>query len=629
MKKKKLLIFLLAAVSAVSVSTALVTSGCGGNPEEKPPVVQDETPKVTINYDNGTPNGTVEATKVGDDWQITQPAAPTKDGYAFGGWYSDSACTKEVSFPLIVTGNTTIYAKWTAETPSGVEVTGVALNKTETSIMAGATESLTATVSPENATDKTVTWSSSDDEIATVVDGVVTGVSVGTATITVTTANNKTATCTVTVTEAVTTISTKAEFLAFRTAAELSGKYVLGADIDLAGEVLEASSSIIGEGVTFDGQGYTISNATYADAAVKTGLLCAQIQGGTVTNVKFLNCSVTAAGETCAIVAGLCEGGTISKVEFNSCAVDTTNTYAGLIFGRNTKAATINISEITVKNGCFTKCAQYGGLLVGDLVGGTTVNFKNLDVDGEFKGSFGNGSFIAGCTRENSIVSVENAVLNVNAPVVNSIGIFSGNASVAKLTVKNVLILGSNITNLYQISKAPVETDISELYTVEGVTVDGATGTGENTVAWLTAKGFDFENVWTAEGDGYRLKASSTNVKSADATLTSLKLNSANATTRIKKGGTFSSAGLLIMGVYSDGVQLVGSSKASPYVQVDALDAEGNIVASLVGTTGTDKKDAAITFTTNEITVAFASIRIASNTSGKSVGITTASIIVE
>jgi uncharacterized protein YjdB len=57
-----------------------------------------------------------------------------------------------------------------------------------------------ATVLPEDATDKSVTWTSDNEEVATVVDGVVTAVSEGTASITVTTVDgNLTATCVVTV----------------------------------------------------------------------------------------------------------------------------------------------------------------------------------------------------------------------------------------------------------------------------------------------------------------------------------------------------------------------------------------------------------------------------------------------
>lgn len=81
-------------------------------------------------------------------------------------------------------------------------VESVALNKTEASIEVGAGETLIATVLPENASDKSVTWESDAEAVATVEDGVVTGVSAGEAAITVTTTDGeKTATCTVTVTE--------------------------------------------------------------------------------------------------------------------------------------------------------------------------------------------------------------------------------------------------------------------------------------------------------------------------------------------------------------------------------------------------------------------------------------------
>lgn len=80
--------------------------------------------------------------------------------------------------------------------------TSVTLNKTTTSIAKGASETLTATVTPEGAS-QTVAWSSSDDTKATVdASGKITAVAEGQATITAKTANNKSATCTVTVTTA-------------------------------------------------------------------------------------------------------------------------------------------------------------------------------------------------------------------------------------------------------------------------------------------------------------------------------------------------------------------------------------------------------------------------------------------
>lgn len=76
------------------------------------------------------------------------------------------------------------------------------MNKTTLSLAVGANETLTATVLPANATDKTVTFSSDDPTVATVtpVQGKVVGVKAGTANITATTANGKSATCVVTIT---------------------------------------------------------------------------------------------------------------------------------------------------------------------------------------------------------------------------------------------------------------------------------------------------------------------------------------------------------------------------------------------------------------------------------------------
>ena len=82
-----------------------------------------------------------------------------------------------------------------------IKVTGVTLNKTALTLNIGASETLSATVAPADATNKKVTWKSSDAAVATVdANGKVTGVKAGEATITVTTEDGgKTATCKVTV----------------------------------------------------------------------------------------------------------------------------------------------------------------------------------------------------------------------------------------------------------------------------------------------------------------------------------------------------------------------------------------------------------------------------------------------
>ena len=79
-----------------------------------------------------------------------------------------------------------------------VAVSMITVSPKTLNLEVGQTGTLTATVKPDNATNKTVTWTTSNDKVATVANGVVTAVGKGTATITAA-ADGKTATCTVTV----------------------------------------------------------------------------------------------------------------------------------------------------------------------------------------------------------------------------------------------------------------------------------------------------------------------------------------------------------------------------------------------------------------------------------------------
>ena len=125
------------------------------------------------------PTGKVTAIKAG----TTVITATAKDDSGIS-----ASCTVQVTVPT-------------------VKVTGITLNKTTASVVKGKTVALTATVTPTNATNKNVTWKSSNPKIAKVDEksGVVTAVAAGTATITATAADDSgvKATCKITVTNPV------------------------------------------------------------------------------------------------------------------------------------------------------------------------------------------------------------------------------------------------------------------------------------------------------------------------------------------------------------------------------------------------------------------------------------------
>lgn len=170
-----------------------------------------------------------------------------------------------------------------------VSVTGVSLNRTSATLTTkGQTVSLTATVAPSNATNKSVTWSSSNTSVATVSNGLVTAVGNGTATITVTTADGaKKATCTVTVKIPITVTDIRLN----RTSATLTAK---GQTVNLTATV--APSNADNKAVT-----WSSSNANVAT-----------VSNGTVTAVSNGTATITAAAAdgsgkkaTCAITVNI------------------------------------------------------------------------------------------------------------------------------------------------------------------------------------------------------------------------------------------------------------------------------------------------------------------------------------
>ena len=101
-----------------------------------------------------------------------------------------------------VDGGLTATCEVTVKEIGAIDVTGISLNKSTTTLFIGKKETLVATITPSNATDKTVTWDSSDPTVASAKDGEVTALKAGKTTITATSKDGGyTAACEVTVSD--------------------------------------------------------------------------------------------------------------------------------------------------------------------------------------------------------------------------------------------------------------------------------------------------------------------------------------------------------------------------------------------------------------------------------------------
>jgi uncharacterized protein YjdB len=138
-----------------------------------------------------------DATNKNVTWSSSNPAVATVSNGTVIGVSVGSATITVTTADGGYSASCSVYVN-----SSTVSVTDVSLSKTTLSLEVGDSETLTTTVMPSNATNKSVSWSSSVPSVVTVLpNGLVTAVSAGSATIAVTTTDgNFTATCTITVT---------------------------------------------------------------------------------------------------------------------------------------------------------------------------------------------------------------------------------------------------------------------------------------------------------------------------------------------------------------------------------------------------------------------------------------------
>lgn len=205
-----------------------------------------------------------------------------------------------------------------------VPVTGVSLNKSNHTMPDGTTETLVATVAPTDATNKGIAWSSSNDSVAQVVDGVVTAVAPGNATITAASAEdgNIKATCDITVTK----VNVDSVNLI-----DSAVTLTINSTKTLVFEILPANATV-------KTVSWTSSNPAVAEVNPTTGLITAKTEGS--TNVTVASIDDPSKTDVCAV--------TVSAQQFLVNSISITET---LIVGKGAeKTISVTFDPLNATN---------------------------------------------------------------------------------------------------------------------------------------------------------------------------------------------------------------------------------------------------------------------------------------
>ena len=202
-------------------------------------------------------------------------------------------CVLMLSLVLVFLGCT--------EEPTPIAVTSVTLDSTSMSLVEAESQRLTATVSPSNAENKTVIWTSSNSSVASVKDGVVTAMKAGNAAITVKTDDGgKTATCKVTV---------KAKVYPVKSVSLNKTSY----------ELTEGDEFTLGATVKPDNatnKNVTWSSSNTSVASVKEGVVTAMKAGNATITVKTDDGGKTATCEVTVNAKYPVEGVSLNKTSY-------------------------------------------------------------------------------------------------------------------------------------------------------------------------------------------------------------------------------------------------------------------------------------------------------------------------
>lgn len=358
---------------------------------------KSDTYTVTVNavpVASVTVSPSTKTLKVGEESQLAVSVKPDNAADKTVSWSSSDESVATVSSDGTVTaikiGSATITA--TANDESGVSgtceitvsatlVSSIAILPSAVNINTGDTEELTVTVLPADATDKTYTWSSSDESVATIVDGVVTAISAGTATITATAKDGSKVTgeCVVTVEDVLPTSITMASTLGF----------TLGDDAQTLSPTVSPS------------------NATNkAVSWVSSDETVATVVDGLVTPIGVGTCTITATSVAASTIVAECEVSVVaSTINVTGVTLDAS---ALVYYGQTTTlVATVAPEDATNKAVTWSSSDESiatvdaNGVVTGVAIGTTTITVTTVD-----------GSKIATCEVTVSHIAIESIAIS-------------------------------------------------------------------------------------------------------------------------------------------------------------------------------------------------------------------------
>jgi len=281
-----------------------------------------------------------------------------------------------------------------------IPIESIELSEDNLIVREGNTSTLSVTISPANASNKVLEWTTSDESIATVENGVVTGIAPGEAVITAkaTDESGVEVSCQVTVLASTYEIENAEQLMAFANAVnsgstDLNAK--LTADIDMTGEeFIPIGSEMQPFKGIFDGQGHTIDNLIISSDEKYVGLIGGIGDGAVVKNLILGPGSAIRGFAYVGLIGCSFGSGTITMENLgNEGSVTATEVNAGGIIGCCMGSA----ATFVIKN-CYVTGDVTGGSESAELSGwvGSTASISNCWTSGQIEGVEGFRSFYRG-----------------------------------------------------------------------------------------------------------------------------------------------------------------------------------------------------------------------------------------